>query len=178
MYLHLLSYTWCQDVIQQVSGAVLCHCGPCMSVKHSKVCPLCELSSQLRHAGVGIFHLSPPALHACHRIIQPWLGLPLWHILFQDRALQIWARHRVLIQIVLHHSFSGPPFEEEGDHLLCLFDQLPEEGGHLHVACPSGCPHHPTEPVLKLPAWTSSSLSPPGAPPPALCFPQQVQRNT
>lgn len=168
-------------MIQQISGAVLSHCGACMSIKYSVVPPLCQVSSQLGHTGVGVLHLSPPALHAGHSIVQPWPGTPFWHVLLQDGTVQVGARHRVLIVqiVVLSGScFPGPPFEEEGDHLLRLFNELPEEGGHLHIAGPSGCPHHPTEPVLKLPAWPGSGASPPVAPSPVLRFPQEVQRNS
>ncbi|KAG7238757.1 hypothetical protein INR49_031273 [Caranx melampygus] len=66
-----------QDVIQQVSGAVLCHRGACVSIKYSKVSPLCQLSSQLGHAGVGVLHLRPPALHASHSVVHSRLRPPL-----------------------------------------------------------------------------------------------------
>lgn len=175
-----LTRTCSQDVIQQVSGTVLCHCGACVSIKNRKVTPVSQLCSQLGHTGVGILHLSPPPLHACHSIVQPHRRSPLRHILFQNGMLQVRAGYSVIfIQVVLlpRPCLPGSSFEEEGDHLLCLFHQLSEEGGNLHVARPACCPHHSTESVLKLPARLGGTSSPPGAPPPPLCFSQQVQCN-
>ena len=165
-------------MIQQVFGAVLRHCAACMSIKYSIVSPLRQLSSQMGHAGVGVLHLSPPTLHASDRIVHPQVRAPLKHMLLQDGMIQVWARYRVvLIRIVLLPGplFLGSAFEEEGDHLLRLFDELAKERGYLDIAGPPGCPHHPAQSVLKLPAGLGCSTSPPGAPPPALSLPQQVQ---